>query len=83
MLAALVVRVLNAAQHRQRFRRVERLRREHGGDDGPRLEHELGIEQQAVQIRLTVRLAAHLPDARVGLRDVAARVLGQARRLRP
>jgi hypothetical protein len=81
--AALVVRVLDAAQHRQGLVRIERLRGEHGGDHGARLEHEVGVEQQPVQVRLAVRLAAHLPHARVGLLNVTAHVLRQPRRLRP
>ena len=81
--ALLVVRVLDAAQHRQRLGAIDRLRREHRGGRRPRIEHHRGVEQQAVVILAPETLAAHLRDPLIGLSDVEARRLRQLRRLGP
>ena len=45
-----IVRMLNALQHRQRFRGIERLRGEHrGGSAAPRVEHKIGIRAASLR----------------------------------
>jgi hypothetical protein len=81
--ALFVMGMLYSSEHRQRLGRIDRLRRQHGSDDWTRIEHPIGVEQQARQVWRAERLAALLRDPGIRLLYVTSCPFGEARRLRP